>query len=142
MNGRENLTPEPSSRLRMMAAILGALGVAAAAYGAHGLEKVASAEQIRWWAIGAAIQLVTVPAILIAAVFPDRIRPLVGWLCALGIVLFSGSLYAMALGGPPILGAVTPLGGLALISGWLAVLLMPTKSSGQRARVVVAFEKE
>lgn len=43
-----------------------------------------------------------------------------GWLLAAGIVLFSGSLYALALGAPRILGAVTPFGGLAFILGWLA----------------------
>ncbi len=45
-----------------------------------------------------------------------------GWLFAAGIALFSGSLYALALGGPRWLGPVTPLGGLALIAGWLWLL--------------------
>lgn len=105
-----------------MAGVIGALGVAAAAFGAHGLEKVASDGEVRWWAIGAGVQLVTAPAVLVAALLPAHVRAVAGWLWVLGIVLFSGSLYAMALGGPRFLGAVAPLGGLALISGWLSVL--------------------
>lgn len=114
---------EKLSSLRMVASLVGALGVAAAAFGAHGLEKVANAEQIRWWAIGAAIQLVTAPVLVLAALHPDKVRAIVGWLGVVGVVLFSGSLYAMALGGPRILGAVTPLGGAALIAAWLSFLL-------------------
>jgi uncharacterized membrane protein YgdD (TMEM256/DUF423 family) len=46
-----------------------------------------------------------------------------GWLLVAGIVLFSGSLYALALGAPKAIGALTPLGGLAFIGGWLAFAL-------------------
>jgi uncharacterized membrane protein YgdD (TMEM256/DUF423 family) len=46
-----------------------------------------------------------------------------GWLLVAGIVLFSGSLYALALGAPKVIGAVTPLGGLAFMVGWLAFAL-------------------
>jgi uncharacterized membrane protein YgdD (TMEM256/DUF423 family) len=49
-----------------------------------------------------------------------------GWLLVAGIVLFSGSLYALALGAPKVFGAVTPLGGLAFISGWLAFAVSVT----------------
>ena len=52
--------------------------------------------------------------------FPHIWVKAAGWLLAAGIVLFSGSLYALALGAPRSLGAVTPLGGLALILGWIA----------------------
>jgi uncharacterized membrane protein YgdD (TMEM256/DUF423 family) len=112
----------------LVASLVGATGIAAAAFGAHGLEKVATTEQLRWWAIAVSIQLVTAPALLVAALHADRIRPVVGWLWLGGIVLFSGSLYAMALGGPRLLGAVTPLGGLALIGGWLGLLRPPSNS--------------
>ena len=46
-----------------------------------------------------------------------------GWLLVAGIVLFSGSLYALALGGPKGLGAVTPFGGVAFILGWIALAI-------------------
>src|SRR5690606_8978668 len=103
--------------LRVAAATLGALGVFAAAFGAHGLEKIAGPAEVRFWSIGAAIQLVTVPALLVAALHTERVRSIVGWFWVVGVVLFSGSLYVMALGGPRTLGAVTPLGGLALSMG-------------------------
>lgn len=105
----------------MIAGLLGLLGVAAGAFGAHGLESRISAEQLEWWQTAARYQQIHALALL-----------LVGWgagpwtkwrsgsaLCFfIGVVVFSGTLYAMALGGPRILGAVTPIGGLALISGW------------------------
>ncbi len=117
--------------LRTVASVMGAVAVAAAAYGAHGLEKIASPEQVRWWAIGAAIQLVTAPAVLVCAVSPDRMKARSGWLWTLGVVLFSGSLYTMALGGPRVLGAVTPIGGLALMAGWVTAVQAPAKSAGR-----------
>jgi uncharacterized membrane protein YgdD (TMEM256/DUF423 family) len=107
----------------VIAALLGASGVAAAAYGAHGLEKIASPEQIRWWAIAVALQLVTAPAILVLGLLHTRVRPACGWLLFAGVLVFSGSLYAMALGGPRVLGAVTPLGGLLLILAWAMVAI-------------------
>lgn len=51
----------------------------------------------------------------------SRALSVAGWAFGLGIVLFSGSLYALALNGPSILGPVTPLGGLCFIVGWLAL---------------------
>lgn len=124
---------EVNFSLRNFTSLVGALGVAAAAFGAHGLEKIADAEQIRWWAIGVAMQLVTAPALLVVALHPQRVRAAVGWLWVVGLVVFSGSLYAMALGGPRFLGAVTPLGGLALIAGWLGLLFpLPGSASVKR----------
>jgi uncharacterized membrane protein YgdD (TMEM256/DUF423 family) len=48
---------------------------------------------------------------------------LAGWAFLIGVLLFSGSLYVLALGGPRVLGPVTPLGGVAFILGWLAVIV-------------------
>lgn len=118
-------------KIRIAASVVGALGVAAAAFGAHGLENIATPEQVRWWAIGAAIQLVTAPCLLFAALHRDQIPAIVGWLWVVGVALFSGSLYAMALGGPRPLGAVTPLGGLALVAAWLGLLLPTSKTSAK-----------
>jgi uncharacterized membrane protein YgdD (TMEM256/DUF423 family) len=117
--------------LQRTGAALGIVGIAAAAFGAHGLEKIASPEQVRWWAIAAAIQLVTLPVVLICAARTDRFRPIGGALLIGGISLFSGSLYAMALGAPRFLGAVTPLGGLLLMTGW-ATLAFPRSPPGGR----------
>jgi len=109
--------------MRQIACAYGALGIAAAAYGAHGLEKIASAEQVRWWGIATALVLVTVPALLLVSVQSERFRSWVGPLFVSGISIFSGSLYLMALGGPRVLGAITPLGGLCLLVAWCGAAL-------------------
>ncbi len=113
-----------TSRGRVVVALLGASGVSAAAFYAHGLEAMASPAQMRNWAIACAMQLVTTPAVLGRLVrSPSGVESLTwsGRLMSCGTFVFSGSLYLMALGWPRWLGAVTPLGGLLLIVGWLLV---------------------
>lgn len=102
-------------------AVMGALGVALGAFGAHGLKDVAEPDQIaRWWDVGARYHLVHAVAMLGVAAHPAR-PAFAGWAFMLGILLFSGSLYAMTLTGVTRLGMITPLGGLAFIAGWLAL---------------------
>ena len=107
-------------------AFLGAAGVAAGAFGAHGLRERLSAEALGWWETGARYQLVHALA-LVGAGLLARQRgaplPLATHLLLWGTLVFSGTLYAMALGAPRWLGAVTPLGGAALVAGWLALAL-------------------
>ena len=103
----------------LTAAVLGGLGVALSAFGAHGLKDSLGAEQLGWWQTGVQQQLWHGVALLALALLPGA-RP-AAMLMALGTIIFSGSLYAMALGGPRWLGAVTPLGGLLMIAGWLAL---------------------
>jgi len=103
----------------MLAAISGFLGVAFGAFGAHGVADPAAKE---WLRTGAQYQFVHSLAVIGAAVFVAqgaRLARLAPAFFLGGTVLFSGSLYAMALGGPRVLGAVTPLGGLAFMVGWL-----------------------
>lgn len=105
-----------------LAAFFGATGVLCAAWGAHGLEAHAVEGGLRWWAIGAALQLATAPALLALAGLPtSRPRSVAGIALSVGLIVFCGSLYAMTLGAPRWLGAVTPLGGLSLCVGWIAV---------------------
>lgn len=102
----------------MLAAISGLLGVAFGAFGAHGIADPTAKE---WLRTGAQYQFVHALAAIAAAVFLDRGARLARIAPAFflgGTVMFSGSLYAMALGGPRVLGAVTPLGGLAFMIGW------------------------
>lgn len=94
------------------AALSGALAVGAGAFGAHGAEGKAA----EWLRTGAEYQLVHVLAALFAAQTGAR-GP--AWLFVGGALVFAGTLYLMALGAPRWLGAVTPLGGAALIAGWL-----------------------
>lgn len=108
------------------AALLGLLAVGTGAFGAHGLEQVATAEQMEWWATAAHYHLTHALALLGFGLLRER-RPelggMAGWALLAGIVVFSGTLYAMALGAPRWLGAVTPLGGVALMVGWLGLAL-------------------
>ena len=107
-------------------AVFGLLGVALGAYGAHGLEKVVEApEALEWW--DTAVRYHLVHAVLLVLVGLARLQSarsslgFAGACLALGTLVFSGTLYAMALGAPRWLGAVTPFGGLALMIGWGAL---------------------
>ncbi|MBQ1497175.1 MAG: DUF423 domain-containing protein [Sphingomonas sp.] len=100
----------------VLAALSGAVAVAAGAFGAHG----ASGAAAEWLRTGGHYQLVHAVAALVAVRMGARIP---AWLFVGGGALFAGTLYLMALGGPRWLGAVTPLGGAALIAGWLCLAL-------------------
>ena len=113
-----------AARWLVIAAVLGALGVAAGAFGAHGLRSRVGPEQLGWWETAARYQQIHTLALLVLASAPGawpRLRHAVAAAFVGGIAVFSGTLYAMALGGPRILGAVTPLGGLALILAYLGL---------------------
>jgi len=101
-----------------LAAISGLLAVAFGAFAAHGLTE---AKPIAWLHTGAQYQMVHALAVFAALALHRAGAKGMGLAAALflaGTVLFSGSLYAMALGGPRLLGAITPLGGLAFMAGW------------------------
>jgi len=98
--------------LGMLAALSGAIAVAAGAFGAHGVTGQAA----DWLRTGGQYQLVHALAALVALRLEAR-GP--AWLFVGGGAVFAGTLYLMALGAPRWLGAVTPLGGAALIAGWL-----------------------
>ena len=102
------------------AALLGAAGVALGAFGAHGLRARLDARALEIWETAVRYHLVHAVALLVLALSPvaASLRG-AGWLFVAGIALFSGSLYALALGGPRLLGPLTPLGGVAFIAGWL-----------------------
>lgn len=100
----------------ILAALSGAVAVAAGAFGAHG----ASGEAAEWLRTGAQYQLVHAVAALVALNMGARISP---WLFVAGTAIFAGTLYAMALGAPRWLGAVTPIGGVALIAGWACLAI-------------------
>ncbi len=98
--------------LVIAAALSGALAVGAGAFGAHG----ASGQAAEWLKTGGQYQLVHAVAALVAAQMGARGA---GWCFVAGGALFAGTLYLMALGLPKWLGAITPLGGVLLIVGWL-----------------------
>ncbi|TXJ10625.1 MAG: DUF423 domain-containing protein [Acinetobacter sp.] len=108
-----------------IAAINLALAVMLGAFGAHGLKKIASPEQLAWWQTATdyffyhALGLLLL-GILAKTLSQFSIKVPFG-LLQCGIILFCGSLYLMALGSPKILGAITPIGGVLMILGWLAL---------------------
>jgi uncharacterized membrane protein YgdD (TMEM256/DUF423 family) len=110
-----------------LAALSGAIAVAAGAFGAHALKARLAPDLLAVFETGARYHLSHALAIGLAAWastrFPGRAATAAGWLFLAGTVLFSGSLYLLALSGVRWLGAVTPLGGVAFIGGWLALAL-------------------
>lgn len=114
-------------------AILGGLGVALGAFGAHGLKKIVPAETVATYQTGVQYQLYHALALLIVGLLLQRnwnaFFNYSGFLFIAGVVLFSGSLYAIvglhAAGKavPTALGILTPVGGLCFIAGWLLLVL-------------------
>lgn len=100
----------------VLAALSGAVAVAAGAFAAHG----ASGQAAEWLKTGAHYQLIHAVAALVVLRMGERISP---WLFVAGGALFSATLYAMAFGAPRWFGAITPIGGVALIAAWLCVAL-------------------
>lgn len=105
--------------------ISGFLAVALGAFGAHGLQArlaqlADGAKRLGWWHTGAQYHLMHALALGLVALVVARAPAarFAGVAFVVGTLLFSGSLYVMALGGPRWLGAVTPLGGLSLLAGW------------------------
>ena len=99
-------------------AILGFAGIALGAFGAHALRGVLTVEQSSWWATAVQYQLVQAVALLaISNLHLSRLGT-TATLMAGGCVIFSVSLYAMALTDIRWLGAITPLGGLCMLAGW------------------------
>jgi uncharacterized membrane protein YgdD (TMEM256/DUF423 family) len=108
--------------LLLAAALLGALGVALGAFGAHGLRARLDARALDLWETAVRYHLIHAVALLALALSPHAAQlRTAGWLFAAGVALFSGSLYLLALGAGPraVLGPLTPLGGLAFLAGWL-----------------------
>ena len=111
--------------MAIFGAICGALGVALGAFGAHALRGMLDEAALRIWHTAVEYQLWHALALLLVslALPPSRWRTAGAMAFAIGIVLFSGSLYALALGAPRIVGVITPFGGIALIAGWLAAAM-------------------
>lgn len=110
-----------------IAAILGALGVILGAFGAHGLQaRLDDPHLLQVWETASRYHLIHALALLGVAAHPGR-PWLAGWLFVGGIAIFCGSLYLMPLltlllgGSWRWLGAITPIGGVAFIAGWIAL---------------------
>ncbi len=108
-------------RILLAGAVLAALGVALGAFGAHALRATLDERHLGWWQTGVQYQMWHAIALIALAAAPVR-SGLPAALLVVGTILFSGSLYAMALTDMRGLGAVTPIGGVLMIAGWSVVI--------------------
>ena len=109
------------------AGFLGAIAIALGAFGAHGLkERLALIPEAAGWWQTATFYLLT-HAVAIGAVTARSVWPARLW--AVGVAVFAGTLYALALGAPRWFGAITPLGGSLLIAGWAMLAWTSRKES-------------
>ena len=115
-----------------LGAAYGFLGVALGAFGAHALKEKLTPEMLGVWRTGVEYQFYHAFALILLGLWmresASSLQQAAGWCFALGVLLFSGSLYALALSGVRALGAVTPLGGLLFLAGWACLLIGALKA--------------
>jgi uncharacterized membrane protein YgdD (TMEM256/DUF423 family) len=111
--------------LPAMVAVAGVSAVLLGAWGAHGLRAVVDAQAVGIWRTAVRFQFWHALALGVLTLAAPRgpAHVVAGWAFGVGIVLFCGSLYALALGAPRAVGLVTPIGGVAFVVGWIALAL-------------------
>ena len=117
----------------VFAGLSGAMSVALGAFGAHALEARLSPDALSTFETGVRYQFFHTLALAAVVVaigrWPASSLPVIaGWLFVAGIVVFSGSLYVLVMTGTRWLGAITPIGGVAFIAGWLLLALAAWRS--------------
>lgn len=119
------------SRFLFFAAVFGFIGVAMGAFGAHGLKQVLTEHALEVYKTAVSYQMYHALALAMLVALPaHKLLHWVGWLFTVGILLFSGSLYILAIFNIPWLGMITPFGGLAFLSGWAVLAYSSLKKSG------------
>lgn len=106
----------------VLGGLFGGLAVITGAFGAHGLEKVLTADQLETYEVAVRYQMYHALALVLVGLLAQRssrLLSLAGSMFVLGILLFSGLLYALVFTGLTKLGMIVPLGGLAFIAGWI-----------------------
>jgi uncharacterized membrane protein YgdD (TMEM256/DUF423 family) len=116
----------------ILGAINAFLSVALGAFGAHGLEGKLEPKYLETWKTGVTYQMFHATGILIVGVLLGKLPANAllswsGWLMAIGIILFSGSLYVLSITKISILGAITPLGGVAFLAAWILMIVAAVK---------------
>ena len=111
-------------------ALAGFVGVAFGAFGAHGLRGRLAPDMLAVFETGVRYQMYHALALMLTAALmmtgrieSGRAVAAAGWLFVAGIVLFSGSLYLLAVTGVTVLGAITPIGGVAFLVGWACLAI-------------------
>jgi uncharacterized membrane protein YgdD (TMEM256/DUF423 family) len=112
----------------LIGSAFGFLGVTLGAFGAHALKSRLSSDMLAVFETGVRYQMYHALAVLIVAAAISnlgnaRLLVLSGWLFIAGVLLFSGSLYALVFTGVGTLGAITPLGGLLFLAGWACLVI-------------------
>ncbi|WP_296238770.1 DUF423 domain-containing protein [Psychrobacter sp. UBA5136] len=117
-----------------IAAINMAIAVALGAFGAHGLKNSVSIQQLEWWQTATLYWFIHGLGLLLVGILIrlNYTTQTTAWLLQIGALIFAGSLYAMTLGAPRWFGAITPIGGVLMIVGWLW-LAVSTFRLGQAA---------
>ncbi len=109
----------------IIGALSACIGVAAGAFGAHGLKSRIAPEMLLVFEVGVRYQMYHAFALIISAwvltKWPSSLVNIGGFLFILGTLLFSGSLYFLSVSGVRWLGAITPFGGLAFLAGWICL---------------------
>ncbi|KZN99893.1 DUF423 domain-containing protein [Bacillus badius] len=116
----------------IIGAINAFLSVALGAFGAHGLEGKVEPKYLEIWKTGVQYQMfhamgMIAVGILMGQVQASSVLNWSGWMMLIGTVIFSGSLYALTLSGIKVLGAITPIGGVAFLVGWVLLIVAAMK---------------
>jgi uncharacterized membrane protein YgdD (TMEM256/DUF423 family) len=116
----------------ILGAINAFLAVALGAFGAHGLEGKLEPKYLVTWKTGVTYQMFHATGLLIIAVLlgklpANSLLSWSGWLMFIGMILFSGSLYVLSVTKISILGAVTPIGGVAFLAAWILLIVVAVK---------------
>ena len=117
-----------------LSAVCGLTGVAMGAFGAHGLKAILTTEMLAVYKTAVDYQMWHALGLGLIAVFRQQVPESAllkwaGWLMFVGIILFSGSLYLLAILNAKWLGMITPLGGVAFLSAWICVIIFAFKST-------------
>jgi uncharacterized membrane protein YgdD (TMEM256/DUF423 family) len=116
----------------LLGAINAFLSVALGAFGAHGLEGKVEPKYLETWKTGVTYQMFHATGLLIIGILLGKVPASAllswsGWLMFIGIILFSGSLYVLSVTKISILGAITPLGGVAFLTAWVLLMIAAVK---------------
>ena len=120
-------------RVVVAGALLAGLAVALGAFGAHAMKAHLDAEALGWWQTAVQYQMWHALAVVALGLSGLSWVRLPAWLLAAGAVIFAGTLYAMALGAPRWFGAITPVGGTAMIAGWAILARRAARTKGVRS---------
>ena len=124
--------PQAVKTFVTLGALFAFAGVALGAFAAHLLKDRLTPEMFQIYEVGIRYHIYHVPAIflvaILAALYPNVNATPAGWLFVVGIIVFSGSLYALSLTGVRMFGAITPIGGLCFLAGWLWLVWIAMRS--------------